>query len=115
MDTTIATPLDSVLGKAAKLHRVLREAGLPDEALQVPIDDVKSRELLVSYWNLLASGATPVTSFQRASDILGDDFVSPQDVANARGLTYSDEQLEHLARTLPSEEVLADLKELMGS
>lgn len=42
--------------------------------------------------------------------ILGDDFISPQEVASARGLTYSDEQLEHLASTLPSQEILAELR-----
>ena len=46
----------------------------------------------------------------RAFKILGDDFISPQEVASARGLTYSDEQLEHLARTLPSQDILKQLR-----
>lgn len=47
---------------------------------------------------------------KRASNILGDAFISPQDVASARGLTYSDEQLQQLAATLPSD--LRVLKQL---
>ncbi|MEK7125292.1 MAG: hypothetical protein AAB880_00040 [Patescibacteria group bacterium] len=49
MADTIAS-LDQALGTAAKLHRLLREAGLPDEALQWPIDDLAMRQGLVGYW-----------------------------------------------------------------
>lgn len=49
MDNSIAS-LDQALGTAAKLHRLLREAGLPDEALQWPIDDPAMRRGLVDYW-----------------------------------------------------------------
>ena len=49
MADTIAS-LDQELGRAAKLHRLLREAGLPDEAIQWPIDDLAMRQGLVGYW-----------------------------------------------------------------
>lgn len=38
--------------------------------------------------------------------ILGDDIVFPDEIAEARGLSYTDEQLRHFAETLPSEEAL---------
>lgn len=50
MSKDIAT-LDKALGQAAKLHRLLREAGLTEEALQLPIDDPRMRERLVILWN----------------------------------------------------------------
>jgi len=41
-----------------------------------------------------------------AREILGDDFISPEEIAEARGLTYTDEQIEELGSSLPSQEVL---------
>lgn len=45
-----------------------------------------------------------------ASD-LGDDFISPEEVAAARGVSYTQEQLQQLADTLPTEEQLQWCKE----
>ena len=41
-----------------------------------------------------------------AREILGDDFISPEEIATARGLTYTTEQLAMFGTTLPSKEVL---------
>lgn len=49
MENTIV-PLYKILGKTAKLHRVLWEAGLSEEALQWPIDNSEFRRKLVAYW-----------------------------------------------------------------
>src|SRR3989344_2643603 len=38
--------------------------------------------------------------------ILGDDIVFPDEVAESRGLSYTDAQLKHFAEMMPSEEVL---------
>ena len=42
-----------------------------------------------------------------AQSILGADFITPEEVANARkGISYTDEQITALAESLPSEDVL---------
>jgi hypothetical protein len=105
MDNSIAT-LDQALGKAAKLHRVLREAGLRDEVLHVLINDAKARRQVVQLLNAFADSSGTVPNYQRARDILGDDFISPQEVDEARGTSYTEAQLASLASTLPSKEVL---------
>ena len=38
--------------------------------------------------------------------ILGNDFISPEEIAKARGVTYSDKQLATFGSTLPSQETL---------
>lgn len=43
--------------------------------------------------------------------ILGNDFITPQEIAVVRKLTYTYEQLQHFAETLPSEEVLRWLRD----
>lgn len=43
-------------------------------------------------------------------DALGNDFISPQEITAARGLTYSAEQVTELERTLPNQETLEWLK-----
>jgi len=44
--------------------------------------------------------------FALAGEILGDDFISPEKITTARGLTYTPEQIAELKRTLPSKEIL---------
>jgi hypothetical protein len=48
--------------------------------------------------------------FTLAREILGDDFISPQEIAAARGLNYSAEQVAELQRTLPDRETLEWLR-----
>ena len=45
-------------------------------------------------------------SYELARQILGDDFIIPDEVARARHLTYTDANFKHFADTLPSEETL---------
>lgn len=45
-----------------------------------------------------------------ARAILGEDILFPDEVAEVRGLSYSEEQLKQLVATLPSEEALRSLK-----
>ena len=50
---------------------------------------------------------TVITVYDRSRQILGDDFISPDEVAEARkSVSYCPEQLRHLEATLPSEEIL---------
>lgn len=44
--------------------------------------------------------------YNLARSILGEDFISPEEVAKFRKLTYSNEQLVHFVDTLPAKEVL---------
>lgn len=44
--------------------------------------------------------------YEFAKAILGKDFISPEEIAKARGLTYTDEQLVKFHETLPTREVL---------
>ena len=50
------------------------------------------------------------TGYALARDILGDDFITPDDVAKARNLFYSDAQLALFQETLPSRDILEWLK-----
>lgn len=43
---------------------------------------------------------------ERAREVLGDDIIFPDEVAESRGLSYTGKQLQHFADTMPSEEVL---------
>lgn len=47
----------------------------------------------------------------RARTILGNDFISPEEVAGARDASYSADQLQQLADTLPNEEQFRWLKD----
>lgn len=44
--------------------------------------------------------------YDLAKTILGKDFISPEEIATARGLTYTDEQLAKFSDTLPAQDVL---------
>ena len=71
------------------------------------------------FWLQATSGRITRKSFQAylrrntifkneeiAREILGDDIIFPDEIAEARGLSYSEAQLKRLAGMLPSEEVL---------
>jgi hypothetical protein len=94
MESTIAT-LDTVLGRAAKLHRVLREAGLHEKALQMPIDDAEMRKRLVRFWN---SGGYESTSTQKLPcDIMGKNYFGIEDAVQHFGVKPTRAQLSALA------------------
>jgi hypothetical protein len=59
---------------------------------------------------LIRRRTAKLPDFTFAREILGDDFISPQEIAAARGLTYSEEQIAELQRTLPDRETLEWLK-----
>ena len=48
--------------------------------------------------------------FALAREILGDDFISPEEITVARDVTYSEAQIAELERTLPDKETLEWLK-----
>ncbi len=79
MAQTIANPtasdtIDKVLDNTAQFHRLLREAGLRDDARQRVIDDPSFRTELVRFWN----GPTPAegdsVTPEQAATIMGSNF-----------------------------------------
>lgn len=105
MATTVANLVDT-LQTTGKFFHVLKEDGLLDDVPHVIINNKVARAQAVQFLNLLvgSSGTTP--SYQRARDILRRDFIPPQEVADARGVEYTEAQLAYLQYTLPSKEVL---------
>lgn len=47
-----------------------------------------------------------VPNYELAWSILGKDFIPPEEIATARGLTYTDEKLAKFGDTLPAKEAL---------
>ncbi|MEX2145313.1 MAG: hypothetical protein WD712_03035 [Candidatus Spechtbacterales bacterium] len=90
----------------ATLFRLLAEEGLNDEALKTLVNDRSARAQLVQFANTLTGSSGTTSSYQRARDILGDDFISPQEIAEAIGVSYTEAQLASLTSTLPEKEVL---------
>jgi len=50
-------------------------------------------------------------NYDDARAILGNDFITPEEIAVARKLTYGDDLFRHFAETLPSEEVFQWLRD----
>lgn len=108
-----------VLDKTAKFFRVMEKAGVSWASYQLPIDNRTARRNLAEYLNLgcpkvKSDGqvvVTPANDYDLARTILGKDFITPEEIAIARKLTYGDDVLRHFAETLPSEEVLQWLRD----
>lgn len=115
MPKSIAHPdPTAVLDTAAKFFRVMAGAGASFEQFTAPLQNVAKRKNLAEYLNLGCpkvdgNGVVDFTPLPQglARFILGDDFITPEEVANARGLVYTDEQLEALEISLPSLEWIA--------
>ncbi|NQV92880.1 hypothetical protein HQ403_00045 [Candidatus Kaiserbacteria bacterium] len=82
-----------------------RQGGNPD-LLQALIEN-KARMVRVV---AIARGDETPKGYALATLILGDDFISHEDVANAYGFHYSDEQVEAFTDTLPDEKTLQWLR-----
>ena len=59
---------------------------------------------------LIGRYTAKVPDYALAREILGDDFISPEEIAAARGLTYTDDQIAELESTLPDRETLEWLR-----
>jgi len=104
----IAT-LDQYLGKAAKLLRLLREAGLSEEALQWPIDDPDMRNWLVQSW--LFRGYSPTPDHKRAREIMGTNFLGVEDVIKYFDILFTIDEASAL-RDIPfTKSVLQECKD----
>lgn len=104
----------AVLDTVAKLFRVMNKSGVSLEDFVPPMQSVVKRKNLVEYIKLgypkvNSNGTidTTPTEHELARLILADDFITPEEIANARGLIYTDEQLEVLEKNLPTLEIIA--------
>lgn len=54
----------------------------------------------------IAQTTTTVVTYDQARTILGNDFISPEEIAKSRGIIYTDNQLAEFRNSLPSQEVV---------
>lgn len=119
MNKIVTLNPSDVLDKTAKFIRVMEKAGVPWASFQLPIKNRAARRNLAEYMlmgcpKMKNNGqivVAPANDYGLARAILGKDFISPDEIAIARKLTYGDNQLQHFAETLPSEEVLQWLRD----
>lgn len=109
----------AVLDTVAKFHRLLKKEGVTMEHISGPNNSVVKRRNLAEY---LQKGCPRVNDngevvtnqlpegHELARLILGDDCITPEEVATAYGVSYTDEQLEHFADTLPDTQTILWLR-----
>jgi hypothetical protein len=59
---------------------------------------------------LIGRYTAKVPDYALVREILGDDFISPEEIAAARGLAYTDDQIAELESALPDRETLEWLR-----
>jgi len=108
-----------VLGTVAKLIRLTEKEDVEWSHWQHPTNDVTARRNLAEY---LQKGCPKVNDnrevvtsqlpegHELARLILGDDYITPEEVATAYGVSYTDEQLEHFADSLPDTQTILWLR-----
>ncbi len=119
----IASPNPSaVLDKTSKFLRVMKRAGVLWENYDIPINDTEARNNLaefinrgcpkVNYGKNGKEGAWTESSdeYYIARTIMGGDFISPDEVEEARKVTYRNDILRNFVKTLPSKEKLEYFK-----
>ncbi|USN94940.1 MAG: hypothetical protein H6791_00735 [Candidatus Nomurabacteria bacterium] len=103
----------------AKLIRLTEKEGIDWSHWQHPTNNPVARRNLAEYLRrgcpkLGDNGEVIQTCFPEGHElallILGDDYISAQEVATAYGVSYTDEQLEHFADTLPGMEAILWLR-----
>ena len=114
------TPVANILGAFAKLLRTTESEGVTMSHWQKPIDNIPLRRNLAKYLKagcpkINTKGTVVQPTFPEGEEltrlILGDDYLSAEEIAKAFGFEYSDAQLEQLAKTLPTDfETLLSIK-----
>lgn len=119
MNTSSPLAPSGLLGTIAKLLRLTENLGVEWSHWLHPTNNKTARKNLAEYLKLgcpkvNADGmvVNPILpeGVDLARMILGDDFISPQEVAAAYGFSYSEDQLAHFANTLPDFETLMWLR-----
>ncbi len=116
MKTSQLNPTPSgVLGTMAKLIRLTEKDDVKWSHWQHPTNNVTARHNFAEYLKMgcpkLSSNDEVVTNeFPEGHElvrfIFGDDYITPEEIAVAYGVSYTDEQLEHFADTLPNIETI---------
>ena len=111
---TIAHLDTSVLDTVAKFFRVMQKAGADFTG---PMQSISKRRNLVSYLEMgcpkLGDNGELLTlpeGHELARLILGNDYITPEEVATAYDVGYTDEQFEHFADTLPDMDTILWLR-----
>ncbi len=115
---TIAN-LTKSLDTVAKFFRLLAKQGVTTEHINVSNNNIAKRRNLTEYLKMgcpkVNTDGEVVTNqlpegHELARLVLGDDYITPEEVAKVYGWSYSEEQLENFAETLPDLEELVWLK-----
>ena len=84
--------------------RALKEVGPDKDGLQRLFEKGGEFQAHVVAGIKRFTAKTP--NYETAKQILGKDFISPEEIATTRGVTYTDEQLAKFGDTLPDQEAL---------
>ncbi|MDP3955701.1 MAG: hypothetical protein Q8Q18_00435 [bacterium] len=108
-----------VLGTVAKLIRLTEKEDVEWSHWQHPTNNVTARRNLAEYLKKgcpkVGDNGEVVTNqlpegHELARLILGDDYITPEEVATAYGVSYTDEELEHFADSLPDTQTILWLR-----
>jgi len=108
-----------VLGTVAKLIRLTEKEDVEWSHWQHPTNNVAARQNLSEYLQkgcpkVNDNGEVVTSQLPEAHEptrlILGDDYITPEEVATAYGVSYTSEQLEHFADTLPDRQTILWLR-----
>ena len=84
---------------------VYDKAELPEEAAQLLNE--RGDEFTAGLRALIARYSTKAPDYTAAREILGNDFISPEEIASSRsGIVYNPKQLHELGNSVPAKEVL---------
>jgi len=109
--TVMKTANQPNLDTVAKFHRLLAKEGVESDHINVPNNSMVKRRNLADYLKMgcpkVNRNGEVVTNqlpkgHELARLILGDDYITPEEVATAYGVSYTEEQIGHFADTLPS-------------
>jgi hypothetical protein len=120
MNTSSPLAPSGLLGTIAKLLRLTENLGVEWSHWLHPTNNKTARANFAEYLKLgcpkvNAEGAVVNTTLPEGIDlarlILGNDFISPEEVAKAYGFSYSEDQFAQFADTLPDFETLMWLRQ----
>ena len=91
------------------IDRALRNPDLDKDGLQLLVEKGgKFQDHVVTDFNLFTS---KLPDYTLARLILGNDFISPEEIAKARGLVYTEAQLIEFGKKLPDQATLEAIRD----
>lgn len=105
LNTSAPVTADSPKGQRATetFRAQYNKAGLDEDSAQILNEHPGFAAYLLTG---IRRFSTKAPDYTLAQTILGKDFITPEEVAKSRGLTYNEDQLAKFGDTLPSQEVL---------